>query len=1199
MADQESKKILGRKWADTGDRTDPDDQSLVPPLVREEGWSSVFSATDGSTVRRRVINQLFRELDGAASDGMIYGIGPYDANLNYEAGKSVTQVAGVIYRAITDNGPLSTVVNPTAAAQTAWAVTTGEIILPEAPSAPQAASPGSGELDWFWNCPLDGGSVVTEFDFRWRVAGNQTWSAITKVTNARQVLTGLANGTAIQAEVKARTAHGESPFSATGSATPQGTIPGGGSTLALRATAGDGEVDLDWLEPDDGGIAITAYIVQWRTTNQAFSTGRQMSVSDTSATVGSLTNGTEYFFQARAVNSEGNSSWSNEASATPFLASPDQSIPDLASTPTGQAGNAEATWIATPPSDNGADITGYQWRSRIVGGGSYPSPTTTGIPSYTRTNLANGTNYETQVRATNSVGTQSTWSQSRQVTPQADVPDQVQFVGLANTSNGIDADWGAPENNGAAISSYDIQIDGNSAFSSPSSFNQSGRSRTLTNLTEGTTYYLRARARNSRGNGAWSPTASLARDDGLSVPGVVPSAPIGVVDGLSILWSWETPNDGGTRITGYQIQWREEGDPWSGNIVSVDASCWLQDNLNSSITYEARARARNSLGTSSSWSSDESATPQGVPPDRDIPDRAIAPTGQAGNAEATWIATPPSDNGADITAYVWRFRTTGSGSWSADIDTNIPALTRTLLTNGPSYEAQVKATNSEGTQGVWSPSGPVTPAAEVPDQIQFIGLSNTGNAIEVDWGAPENNGANIIDYSVQWDDNSSFSSPQSATVTATERTVTGLTEGTTYYFRVRARNSAGNAAYSSASASLERDDGVDAPDAPGEPTGTASGLRVLWEWDIHRDGGGRITSFDIQWRIQGADWSGNLVSVDSSCYELKDLTNNETYEARVRAINATGNSSWSPTGDVMTPQQGSSADFVNAGANSFIWIYDTSRARVFLKGGQGGGGGGGGGGTDTNQNPSRGSGGTGGDGSDGGDGGQLRQSGEDGDGIGGGLGGRSSDSSSTSIGGGGGGGGGSDSALGGAGGGYLIYGSGASTTSNPGAGGGGGEAGEDGDQTSITVNGATFSADGGDGGAGGGGGRGAGPSNLNRIDPLGGGGQENGLQPDALAGAGAGGGSGAGAGGAGGDSSPGTAPTGQGGAGGGQGFFGNQETSSITGLSLGDVLSIEIGGGGSGGSGGSGAIGFGATDGDDGSDGADGGDGSVVVVPIY
>ena len=505
-----------KRWASapTADRTAPDDASLTPPLVVADGYPASFSADDGNTPRRPVFNEQYHRETSALADIRNYGILPWDAEVDTLQG-GLKQVAGVAYRALVDNGPsFSNAVSPTAAGQAVWEILRGVISDPSAPDAPMATAPRSGELDWFWNCPLDGGAQVTEFDFQWRRSGTGSWSPSVPVSTARAVLTSLTNGQPIEARVRARSSHGVGPWSAIGTATPTGTIPGGGSALALRADAGDAQVTLTWLEPDDGGVTITAYTVQWREDGQAFSSGRQTSVADATATVGSLANGTTYYFRVRAVNGEGNGAWSNEASATPAEDVPDRAIPDQADAPTGQAGNGEARWIATPPSDNGAEITAYIWRFRQTGAPNWSSAITRSIPALTRTGLTNGQTYEAQVRTRNSVGTQSSWSPSGQATPQADVPDQVAFVYLDNVASGIQAEWGAPENNGSTITGYDVQIDDNSSFSSPSEFSPSGTSRLFTGLSEGTTYYVRARAINARGNGAWSPTRSLTRDDG-------------------------------------------------------------------------------------------------------------------------------------------------------------------------------------------------------------------------------------------------------------------------------------------------------------------------------------------------------------------------------------------------------------------------------------------------------------------------------------------------------------------------------------------------------------------------------------------------------------------------------------------------------------------------------------------------------------
>ena len=314
--DAEAKKI--KKWADTGDRTDPDDSSLTPTLSRATGWPSSFSASAGDTPRRRVMNQVLRELTGLGVEVMSRGVLEWDADIDY-AQYAVVQQTGTLRRATVATGPgTSNATDPDAAGQVIWEGISGETSNPSAPAAPQATAPRSGELDWFWNCPLDGGAQITEFDFQWREAGTQAWSDSVVVNTARAVLTGLTNGQAIQTRVRARTAQGESLWSPLGSATPSGTVPGGGATLALRAASGeDGEVPLDWLEPDDGGVSITSYTIQWRTANQAYSSSRQATATTLMHTVGSLANDVERFFRVRAVNGEGNGTWSNEAVGNP------------------------------------------------------------------------------------------------------------------------------------------------------------------------------------------------------------------------------------------------------------------------------------------------------------------------------------------------------------------------------------------------------------------------------------------------------------------------------------------------------------------------------------------------------------------------------------------------------------------------------------------------------------------------------------------------------------------------------------------------------------------------------------------------------------------------------------------------------------------------------------------------------------------
>ena len=98
------------------------------------------------------------------------------------------------------------------------------------------------------------------------------------------------------------------------------TVPG--SPTGLTATSGNAQVSLSWTAPgNNGGSAITGYNVYRGTASGAegsapIATG----IASTTYTDTRLTNGQAYFYKVTAVNSVGESAQSNEASATPAIA---------------------------------------------------------------------------------------------------------------------------------------------------------------------------------------------------------------------------------------------------------------------------------------------------------------------------------------------------------------------------------------------------------------------------------------------------------------------------------------------------------------------------------------------------------------------------------------------------------------------------------------------------------------------------------------------------------------------------------------------------------------------------------------------------------------------------------------------------------------------------------------------------------------
>ena len=174
--------------------------------------------------------------------------------------------------------------------------------------------------------------------------------------------------------------------------------------LNLQASAGNAHVFLSWNAPsNNGGSPITNYKIYKSTssgTESLFATfGNVTSFNDTS-----VTNGQTYFYKVSAVNSVGESTQSNETSATTFTIP--QQPNGLAAT---AASSSQVSLSWTAPSNNGGSaITGYKIERSTDNGTTWStiqSNTGSTVTTYSDTGLTASTNYTYRVSAINSIGT--------------------------------------------------------------------------------------------------------------------------------------------------------------------------------------------------------------------------------------------------------------------------------------------------------------------------------------------------------------------------------------------------------------------------------------------------------------------------------------------------------------------------------------------------------------------------------------------------------------------------------------------------------------------------------------------------------------------------------------------------------------------------------------------------------------------------
>ena len=131
-----------------------------------------------------------------------------------------------------------------------------------------------------------------------------------------------------------------------------------------------------------------------------------------------------------------------------------------------------------------------------------------------------------------------------------------------------------------------------------------------------------------------------------------------------------------------------------------------------------------------------------------------------------------------------------------------------------------------------------------------------------------------------------------ATVTGLTYDVAGLTNGTTYFFMVKATNPGGDSASNEVSATPRT-----VPSAPKDVTAAAGNGRAIVSFTAPANGGSVITSYEV------TVMPGNMtVTGTGSPITITGLTNGVTYSFTVKAVNSAGSGTASNASNPVTPR---------------------------------------------------------------------------------------------------------------------------------------------------------------------------------------------------------------------------------------------------------------------------------------------------------
>jgi hypothetical protein len=385
-------------------------------------------------------------------------------------------------------------------------------------------------------------------------------------------------------------------------------------------------------------------------------------------------------------------------------------------------------------------------------------------------------------------------------------------------------------------------------------------------------------------------------------PPLAPATPgAAVTNATSVALTWTAPANGGVAISGYQVNDTNTTTSAVGTNVcpSAQTSTSLACTVSGLITgdsYTFTVAAINSIGTGafSTATTAVSLVTPGIPlaPSVTVP--------SATSAALTWAA--PSDNGPAITGYQVNDINTTTSAVGTNVCVGSSSSTGTTCTisgliTGDSYTFTVAAINVVGT-GTYSPASSSISLVVPGVPTGVAGTSNANTQSVVSWTAPAaNGGPSVNTYTVQYSV-SPFTTWSTFTTSATSSpvTVTGLTNGTAYEFRVSATNTVGTGPYSTPSAQATP------ATLPGAPTGVTAtsysnaSAPVSWLAPAS-NGGATITGYTVTSTPGGftCTTSGALTCT------VNGLTNGTSYTFTVTATNAVGTGPASAASAAATP----------------------------------------------------------------------------------------------------------------------------------------------------------------------------------------------------------------------------------------------------------------------------------------------------------
>jgi titin len=494
---------------------------------------------------------------------------------------------------------------------------------------------------------------------------------------------------------------------------------------------------------------------------------------------------TRYYYRIRAVNVAGNSDYSNVADATTPVGPPaaPQSLSAVATSTTQinliWNAVATATTILIERSPNGND--GWSQLASVAGD----------VTAYSDQGLSQNTRYYYRIRGANASGNGPYSNVANAITPDAPPAAPARLTATAASFSQINLTWADLSANETGFQ-LERSTDG-VAFAKVADIATDVTTYRDQNLNPRTKYYYRIRAVNAAGNSGYSNVADATTPDAPPATPTRLTATATSNSQINLNWTDVSDNE-----TGFELQRSTDGTTWT-KIADVAANVTTYQNtgLTPNVRYYYRIRAVNAVGQSAYSNVADTTTPD-VPPA--APARLTATATSPTQVALVWADLSNNESGFEIER---GNSATGTFTKVADVAANATAYSDPNLADNTAYCYRIRAKNAAGNSAYTDVACVTTPLAPPATPVNLTAQVFDYDQIQLNWSLPGTS-TNLILIERSTNPTSGFVEIGQRPASQTSYVDAGLQEYTTYYYRIRATNAAGNSGYSNvASARVE------------------------------------------------------------------------------------------------------------------------------------------------------------------------------------------------------------------------------------------------------------------------------------------------------------------------------------------------------------------------------------------------------------